>query len=457
MPHLRIKNKALVWGLAGISALLYFYLAYFVVRQDFFLVLSLYAALFLAFALILKSELMSFKMLSWMALVLRLVFIAALPNLSNDFYRFIWDGRMLIEGLNPYLYNPELFLQGPMSDLIHEGQVLYEGMGSLNGHHYTCYPPVNQIGFFIPALFFSENILGSTILMRLFIMLADVGVWWIGPKLLKLLNINAKAIFLYLLNPFIIIELTGNLHFEGVMLFFLIWAIYLLLVKSWKWSAIVMALSICVKLIPLIFLPILLRKMAFKKALIYYVICLGVVTILFAPFISVEFLENFMSSINLYFQSFEFNASIYYIIRAIGYESVGYNIIHQVGKVLPIIIVLGILLISWLRKNGNPKVYMTSLMWIIFFYLLLSTTVHPWYIAVILMLSIFTNFKFPLIWSFFIIFSYSAYRSEEYQENLIFVGLEYGLVLGFLIFEIFKNRNNSKALGKGPSSAINAH
>ena len=73
MPHLRIKNKALVWGLAGISALLYFYLAYFVVRQDFFLVLSLYAALFLAFALILKSELMSFKMLSWIALLLRLV------------------------------------------------------------------------------------------------------------------------------------------------------------------------------------------------------------------------------------------------------------------------------------------------------------------------------------------------------------------------------------------------
>lgn len=441
MPNLSTRNKGLNWGLAGLSALLYIYLAYFVVRQDFYQVLTLYSALFLAFAMMMKSKALSFNNLSFIALILRLIFIAALPNLSNDFYRFIWDGRMLVEGLNPYLYTPELFLQGTQSELIHEGQLLAEGMGSLNAHHYTCYPPVNQLGFYLPALFYSDNLLGSTIVMRLFIMAGDVGVWWIGPKLLKHLKLNPNTIFLYLLNPFIIIELTGNLHFEGVMLFFLVWAVYLMFKAKWKWSAVIMALSICVKLIPLIFLPILLRKLGFKKAIVYYGICLGTTALLFAPFITPEFVENFMSSINLYFQSFEFNASIYYIIRAIGFEVTGYNIIHQVGKVLPLIIIGVVFLISWLRKNEKEATFMSSLVWIMFSYLLLSTTVHPWYIAVILMLSIFTKLRFPLLWSFAIIFSYSAYVNAEYHENLAFVALEYILVILFLFIEVFGSKN----------------
>lgn len=448
MPHLVLKNKGLLWGLGALSALLYFYLAYFVVRQDYFQVLALYSALFLAFAFVVKSEFLSFKNLSVLALLLRFVFIASIPNLSNDFYRFIWDGRMLMAGFNPYLYTPELFLQSGQASLIHEGQMLFEGMGSLNGHHYTCYPPVNQLGFFIPAFFYSDNFLGSTILMRLFIIAADLGVWWFGPKLLKHLKLQPKTIFLYLLNPFILIELTGNLHFEGVMLFFLVAAVYLLLKNKWQWSAVFMALSICVKLIPLIFLPILLRKLGFKKAIGYYSICLGLVALLFAPFISSAFIENFMSSIHLYFQNFEFNASVYYIIRAIGFEVTGYNIIHQVGKVLPIFIVLGILLVSWLRKNEKQPVFLSSLVWIIFLYLLLSTTVHPWYIAVILLLSVFSNLKFPLVWSFAIIFSYSAYITEEYHENLNFVALEYLLVLGYLLFEILIQKQNIKKRSK---------
>lgn len=453
MPYLRTKNKALVWGLAGLSAILYFYLAYFVVRQDFYQVLSLYSALFLAFAMIIRSEVLSFKELSLIALILRLLFIAALPNLSNDFYRFIWDGRMLVEGLNPYLYTPELFLQGNQAELIHEGKRLAEGMGSLNAHHYTCYPPVNQLGFYLPALFYSDNLLGSTIVMRLFIMAGDLGVWWIGPKLLKHLKLNPNWIFLYLLNPFILIELTSNLHFEGVMLFFLIWAVYLVFTGKWKWSAVIMALSICVKLIPLIFLPIMLRKLGFKKAIFYYAICLGTTALLFAPFITPEFIENFMSSINLYFQSFEFNASIYYIIRAIGFEVTGYNIIHQVGKVLPMVIIGVVLLISWLRKNEREATFMSSLVWIMFSYLLLSTTVHPWYIAVILMLSVFTKLRFPLLWSFAIIFSYSAYVSAEYHENLGFVALEYILVIGFLFVEVF---GAGKIFGRGKIKGENS-
>jgi hypothetical protein len=331
-------------------------------------------------------------------------------------------------------------VQGDESSIIHEAQRLYKGMGELNASHYTCYPPINQLGFLIPAILFSKSFLGSTIVMRLLIIAADIGTWWIGQKLLKHFNLNPKQILLYMLNPFILIELSGNLHFEGVMIFFLLWSLYLLLKGKWQASALLMALSISVKLIPLIFLPVLIRKLGWKRAIPYYLITGAITAALFAPFITSAFIQNFMSSINLYFQNFEFNASVYYIIREIGYQVTGYNIIQKVGKITPLIVLGSVLLISFLRKNENDKTLMTSLMWALGIYYLLATTVHPWYVAVILSLSIFTSFRFALIWSFTIILSYTAYINPDFKENLWLVGLEYVLVLGFLVYDFFAFR-----------------
>jgi len=76
-------------------------------------------------------------------------------------------------------------------------------------------------------------------------------------------------------------------------------------------------------------------------------------------------------------------------------------------------------------------------------YLFLSTTVHPWYIATILMLSVFTNYKFPLVWSFIVIISYLAYANTDNTENLWVIALEYVVVFSVFIWELLKKRNKT--------------
>ncbi len=389
-----------------------------------------------------KTEQLSFKYLAGIAIIFRLIFLFATPNLSQDFYRFIWDGRMLFNGFNPYLYLPETFIQ-QRNFPIPEAQELYYGMGELNGSHYTNYPPLNQLSFFIAALFTGKSIFWSAVVLRLQIIIADIGILYFGSKLLKNLNLNPKKIFWYMLNPFVIIELTGNLHFEPVMLFFLIWSLYKLQQQKWIFAGILLACSVTVKLIPLLFLPLFFQWFVkenkikgIQKLFGFYAIVITTSLLLFLPFYSLELIENYMNSVGLWFKNFEFNASIYYIFREIGYLFRGYNEIAFIGKALPILTILFLIYLSLFRRNNSFKSIITALLFGLSFYYFTTTTMHPWYLATLILLSVFTKYRFPIVWSLAVILSYQAYANIPWKENLWFVAIEYSVVYGFLIWEL---------------------
>ncbi|WP_026933243.1 glycosyltransferase 87 family protein [Christiangramia echinicola] len=431
------------------SAAFYFSFGYGLDRSDFPKLILLYAALcFLSFKLVnmLKTDL---KLLIGLAVLFRLVFLFSLPNLSQDYFRFIWDGRLVAEGWNPYLYIPNELIER-QNFSIAQAKELINGMGSLSAGHFSNYPPLNQLIFAISGWISSSSILGSVIVFRLIIILADIGTFIFGRKLLKSMGMDEHRIFLYILNPFIIIEMTGNLHFESVMVFFLVLSLYLLHKGKWFLSAIILGLSISIKLLPLLLLPLLFKYFTnskklsgFGKLFLFYFVCLLTVVLTFLPFYSAEVFSNFMASIGLWFGKFEFNASIYYLVRWIGFEVKGYNIIETAGKVLPFITILIILGLTFFRNFRDTKQLVTNMLFAMTAYLLLSTTVHPWYLAIPLLLSVFTDFKYVLIWTGVIMFSYYAYSNPEYQESFWLIAIEYLVVLYFLILGIFRKKKTA--------------
>jgi len=429
------NNTILFFALIGLSAILYFLFAYHIHRSDFTNVFVIYAALFLLFLGIYQPKKNNFLILASVGILFRIIFIVAIPNLSQDFYRFIWDGRMLLNGFNPYLFTPESFIQNGELP-INQAQELYKGMGQLNGSNFTNYPPINQLCFVLANLFSSNSILGSVIVMRIQIILADIGILYFGKKLLEQLHLPVSAIFLYFLNPFIIIELTGNLHFESVMLFFLVWSLYLLHAGKWKTAAVVLACSIAVKLIPLLFLPLFYQRFKLKQLIIFYGIILTTVVLLYLPFFNAAFITNYTQSVGLWFKTFEFNASFYYLARAIGYQISGYNQIAVIGKIIPLLVISIILIITFFRENKTSIQLITAMLFSLSIYFFLSTTVHPWYVASLVLLSIFTKYRFALVWSFIIILSYHAYANNVFNENLRVVGLAYTLLFLFIFWEI---------------------
>ena len=444
-----LRSNQVTFIFAFFSIAFYVSFGYDLDRIDFIKLILLIAALFFSAYKIIQTGSSDFWLLAGLGIIFRLLFFGSIPNLSQDFYRFLWDGRLLVQGINPYLIAPEAYVQSGI-EVVPQMQELYKGMGTLNASHFSNYPPVNQFFFAIAALFSGKSILGSLIVLRSIMLAADVGILFIGRKLLIQLGLDPKKIFWYFLNPFIIIEMSGNLHFEGVMLLFLLWALYLLHRGKWLMAATLLGISISVKLIPLLFLPLLYRyfvkeglfSKGFWKLKKFFWMVLLIVLVSFAPFISSEFVSNFATTISLWFQVFEFNASVHYIIRWIAFEFVGWNLIETTGKIFPVLIFIVVLALAFFRKNTTTQQLITSMLFAVSFYLLLSTTVHPWYIATPLLLSIFTKYQFSILWSLLVMLSYSAYTVAGVDENLWIIAFEYLAVIGFLIWELFQHTSN---------------
>ena len=92
---------------------------------------------------------------------------------------------------------------------------------------------------------------------------------------------------------------------------------------------------------------------------------------------------------------------------------------------------------TWVRPYGG----LLGIFWGISIYYFLATTVHPWYLALPLILSIFTRFRFALVWSILVVSSYSAYSSMPATENPWLLTAEYLIVYGYLIYEVFLRKS----------------
>ena len=180
--------------------------------------------------------------------------------------------------------------------------------------------------------------------------------------------------------------------------------------------------------------------LGWKKSIGFYAIVGAMTLLLFSPFYSSQFVTNYTETVGLWFHNFEFNASLYYIAREVGYLFRGFNEIAIIGVCTAVMVFLFVIAMTFLRKNKSMIQLITALLFALSFYFFTATTVHPWYIATLLILSVFTKYKFPLVWSFVIIFSYLAYLKigkADKTENLWIIGLEYLIVYGVLFYELW--------------------
>ncbi|MDT8347101.1 MAG: hypothetical protein RQ756_04815, partial [Flavobacteriaceae bacterium] len=409
-------------------------------RESFYELLGVYSLLFIGFVGVffkLKKDFSEFTFwgLVGFGILFRLITIDVSPNLSQDFYRFIWDGRLLLNGVNPYLYTPNEII-----DVLLQTQpdfsVLYSGMGALSQQHYSNYPPLNQLIFSIAAFLGGGELRYEIIALRGILILADIATLLLSIAVLKRLKLPKTNSLLYFINPFIIIELSGNLHFEGLMACFIVGFVLLFLNKRIKAAALSLSAGVLTKLLPLLLLPFLIRKLRWS-AYIGFCLFVGILCGLgFGFFYSTELAENYSQTIGLWFNNFEFNASVYYLFRTIGYWITGYNTIAITGKLSAAIGLLAMIYLAFRKQNKVDQNWIIFMLLGLSVYFLFSTTVHPWYLTSLLALSIFTPLRYVLVWTYLIFISYFTYAQPNDTESMVLITVQYLVVLVVAVYEL---------------------
>jgi alpha-1,6-mannosyltransferase len=416
----------------------YWALAYATPRAHFTQLMLLIAVAGAAYAWLLHTRLP----LRWglgAALAFRLLWLPATPALSDDFYRFRWDGLLVSHGHNPFAETPAQLLQHPPADSAALPlRTLRELLPHLNSPRYfSVYPPVCQALYGAAAGLFPASSTGFLLVVRGALLLADAGAAALLLWLLPLAGWPARRALAYLLHPLAIVEVAGNVHMEGVVVFFLLLTGALLVRRRTRLAAGALALAVASKLLPLLALPLLARQLRRRRFRWFLGVLAGSLGLLFLPFLSWSLLLHIGLSLDLYFQSFEFNASVFYVLRALGQWLMGYDLVGGLG---PLLGVGAIYLAFWLARGVGLAAVPQRLLFTLSGYFALATIVHPWYLVPLVALGCFSPWRYARVWAGLAVLSYSAYRTTAYTESPWLIALEYGGVLAWAAWEYYRGR-----------------
>ena len=156
------------------------------------------------------------------AVILRVIFLPGVPSLTDDFYRYQWDGRVQQAGVNPYRYAPD----DPRLD-----RVGYADRSRINHPRLrTVYPPLAEATFFgVTAA--GGGVLAFKLLFGAFDMLTAAAIWWLADA-----RRRKQATVLYLLCPAVIFQTWGEAHLEIVAVSLVVLAAAALL-RGRDWQA----------------------------------------------------------------------------------------------------------------------------------------------------------------------------------------------------------------------------
>jgi len=329
------------------------------------------------------------------AVIFRLGLIAPDPAvLSKDMYRYIWDGRVQQNGINPYRYPPgAVELEHMRDDRI---------FPNINRKNYpTLYPAGAQVFFRIFYMLVGDSVTGYKSIMVFFDMLTLL----VLAALLKTWGLNLSRIIVYAWNPLVIFEIAYSGHLEGLTVFLMVAALYLSAIHKKIPAIIMLALSAAVKMYPALLIAAFLNRGDRMKGIITFSATL---MLLYLPFIGAGGKISGFLPVYLKNPHESFNLGLKYLLMRLipGLDYYLLSLLFIIALAIAAVIV-------FLKEKKDAEGFRYAYILTGLLMVLMPASLHPWY--VILIIPFLTIYPSPawLIFTLTVTLSYLKYTSPQ--------------------------------------------
>lgn len=226
-------------------------------------------------------------------ILFRVTLLFSNPIQEDDFYRYLWDGKVVASGLDPYRFTPREVRESNGRDVTirryasirQEDPALALILSRVNHPEVlTIYPPLAQGVFGLSALVAP----GSLLALRLAFLSFDLGLCGLIFASLRRLGINPLYYLIYAWSPLVIKETINSAHYDVVPTFFLVLALLFSLQRRTLLAHSSFALAVLGKIYPLLLLPVFFwrtwRRQGWGRALLGLGVVVVVITLGYAPF-----------------------------------------------------------------------------------------------------------------------------------------------------------------------------
>lgn len=338
-------------------------------EQTFFLSFVLYAY---AVWLILQSQQLSttrqIMLIFAFGITFRAVLVFSHPDLSSDMYRYVWDGRVQANGINPYLYPPDA------PEVVHLRDETIWPLINRKGA-VTVYPAGAELAYAALWRIWPDNIHWFQTVMAAGDLLAGT----VLVALLRALRQNPLTVLIYLWSPLVIVETAHSAHVDGLVLPLLVGA-WLSRVKGRDGlTGLLLGVATALKLYPILLLPILWRahdaQGRFRPALSTPLAFLAGFLIPYLPYLSAR--AGVIGYLPNYFQE-QSNPGLAFFISLLA-KKMGGNPEQVILFLLFVTLVVIYFALFYLRPPANSMSTIRLCIWPIGAFTLLTQNLFPWY------------------------------------------------------------------------------
>ena len=296
---------------------------------------------------------------------------------DNDVWRYAWDGHVAAAGVNPYLYEP----RNPALDrLVQCGDncTLWGDIRANVNHPEipTIYPPFAQVIF----RFAHAIAPGSVFIMKSLFVLCDLVTVLFVALTLRILNRPLADTILYAWNPLVIKVVAGSGHVDAVLAMLLSATVYFMLRGSHFVAASTWALSVLVKLSPVVLLPFLIRCLGWRRS----AVGVTLVAIGYLPYL--DHRGSAFVGLRTFADNWQFNSASFSTIEWLaGYFTHNPILIAKATAALAFLVMLAWLIHKDDAQSDSFAFYAVTALGAC---LLLSPALMPWYIVWLIPLAV---------------------------------------------------------------------